>query len=206
MSSRYSCDYDGTLGAFTAVVNDAVYNQISADASPLLLDAMKSYLKISTTTDDTLIQSMIDAATLWGENYTGRDFRAITYQLLLDVFTDRIELKRSPIASVTTVEYLVDDSLVTVSADVYYLKQLVQSSEILLNEDQEWPTDGDDREQIIDITFVTEGYFQQDLIIDALKRIVAFWYRNRGDCRDSREAATQTGATIMLDQFRISRV
>lgn len=184
----------------------AVYRQDSAEESPVSLATMKSYLKITTTADDTLIQSMIDAATEWGEKYTGRDFRAITWDLLLDKFTDRIELRRDPVASITSVKRLVSGSFVTVAATVFYLKKLVQSSEILLNEDQEWPTDADNREQVIEIQFVTEGFQCQDSIIDAIERIVAFWYRNRGDCRDSREAARRTGATLILDQFRISRV
>ncbi len=183
-----------------------VYKRVSVTPSPVDLATMKAYLKITTTTDDTLIQSMIDAATEWGEKYTGRDLRAITWDLLLDKFTDRIELRRDPVASVTSVKRLVSGSLVAVASTVFYLKKLVQSSEILLNEDQEWPTDADDREQVVEIRFVTEGFQCQDSIIDAIERIVAFWYRNRGDCRDSREAARQTGATIILDGFRISRV
>jgi len=31
---------------------------------------MKSYLKLSSAADDDLINSMLSAATIWGENYT----------------------------------------------------------------------------------------------------------------------------------------
>ncbi len=188
------------------LTNVAVYQLVSAAASPVSLADMKLYLKITTTADDALIQAMIDSATEWGEKYTGRDFRAITWDLLLDRFTDRIELRRDPVASVTTVKHLVSGSLVTVPATVFYLKKLVQSSEILLNEDQVWPTNTDDREQVIEIRFVTEGFRCQDSIIEAIKRHVAFWYRNRGDCPDVKDAARRTGVTIIYDQFRISRV
>jgi len=188
------------------VVNTAVYQRVSVAASPVSLADMKSYLKITTTADDALIQAMIDAATEWGEKYTGRDFRAITWDLLLDCFTDRIELRRDPVASVTTVKHLVDAVLVTVPAATYYLKKLTQSSEILLNEDQEWPTDTDNREQAIEIRFVTEGFQCQESIIEAIKRHVAFWYRNRGDCADCKGSAEGAGVTIIYDQFRISRV
>jgi len=194
------------LAAQTTLLDTKVYTRVSVGVSPVSLAQMKSYLKITTTMDDNLIQSMIDAATEWGESYTGRDFRAITWDLLLDRFTNRIELRRDPVDSITTVKRLVSGSLVTVASSVFYLKKLVQSSEILLNEDQEWPTDADNREQVVEIRFVTKGYQNQESIIDAIERIVAFWYRNRGDCRDSGEAARQTGATIILDQFRISRV
>jgi uncharacterized phiE125 gp8 family phage protein len=167
---------------------------------------MKAYLKITAAADDAIIQAMIDAATEWGEKYTGRDFRAITWDLLLDRFTDRIELRRDPVASVTTVKHLVSGSLVTVLSTVFYLKKLVQSSEILLEEDQEWPTDTDDREQVVEIRFVTEGFQCQDSIIQAIERTVAFWYRNRGDCPNVKAAIDGAGVTIIYDQFRISRV
>lgn len=197
-----------TLPARQIVRNAKVYKRVSVAASPVSLATMRSYLKIpaSQTADDTLIQSMIDAATEWQEKYTGRDFRAITWDLLLDLFTDRIELRRDPVASVTTVKHLVSGSLVTVDSSVFYLKKLVQSSEILLNEDQEWPTNTDDREQVIEIRFVTEGFQCQDSIIDAIERHVAMWYRNRGDCPDVTTSAKNAGVTMILDGFRISRV
>lgn len=187
-------------------MNTAVYQLVSAAASPVSLAEMKSYLKITSTADDALIQVMIDSATEWGEKYTGRDFRAINWDLLLDCFTDRIPLRRDPVDTITTVKHLVSGSLVTVPAAVYFLKTLVQSSEILLNEDQVWPTDTDDREQAIEIRFVTTGYRCQDSIELAIRRTVAFWYRNRGDCSDCKTASDKSGATIIYDGFRISRV
>lgn len=187
-------------------MNVAVYKLVSAAASPVDLATMKAYLKKSTTADDLLIQSMIDAATEWQEKYTGRDFRAITWDLLLDCFTARIGLRRDPVDTITTVKHLVSGSLVTVPSTVYYLKTLPQFSEILLDEDQEWPTDTDDREQVVEIRFVTEGYRCQESIKEAILRHVAQWYYNRGDCSDCGDAAKKSGVTIILDGFRIARV
>ena len=123
--------------AFKTARNISVYNRVSVAASPVDLAAMKAYLKVTATADDVLIQSMIDAATEFGEKYTGRDFRAVTWDLLLDCFTDRICLRRDPVESIATVKHLVNDVLVTVPSETYYLKKLTQSSEILLSEDQE---------------------------------------------------------------------
>lgn len=188
------------------MANAAVYQLESKAASPVSLADMKKYLKITSSADDDLIQTMIDAATEWGEKYTGRDFRAITWDLLLDSFTDRIPLRRDPVASITSVKHLVSGSLATVATSVYFLKKLVQSSEILLQEDQSWPTDTDDREQAIEVRFVTTGYRCQDSIESAIMRTVAFWYRNRGDCSDCKAASDKSGATIIYNGFRISRV
>ncbi len=167
---------------------------------------MKSYLKGPPSADDALIASMIEAATTWGEKYTGREFRANTWTLLKDEFETRICLNRDPVNAITFVKHLVSASLVTVATAVYYLKKNTQFSEILLNEDQEWPTDTDDREQVIEIEFVTKPYRCGDAISTAIKRHVAFWYQNRGDCSDCDAAAKGSGVTGIYDQFRIARV
>jgi uncharacterized phiE125 gp8 family phage protein len=166
---------------------------------------MKSYLRVTNTADDVLIQAMIDAATEWGEKQTGRDFRSITWDLFLDCFEDRIKLRRDPVVSITTVKHLVNSSLVTVDNTIYYLKKLVQASEILLFEGQSWPTDTDNREQAIEIRFVTEGFRCQESIINAIKRSVAFWYTNRGDCDSCDTACRGSGVKMIYDQFKIQR-
>lgn len=182
------------------------YDFVSATAPPVTTADMKSFLKISTSTDDVLIYAMLEAATEWGESYTRRSFRAVTWNLLLDEFADRICLRRDPVASVTHVKHLVDGAQVTVTASDYYLKKLTQHSEILLEENKTWPIDTDNREQAIEIQFVTESYYKADLIAAALKMHVAHWYRNRGDCADAAQAARDSGAAMIYDQFRVDRV
>lgn len=183
-----------------------MYKFVSAAAAPVTVSEMKSFLRVSTTADDVLIGLMIDAATQWGESYTGRSFRAVTWQLLLDEFCDRIEIRRDPVDTITHVKHLVDDVQVTVASSVYYLKSLTQTSEILLVENQAWPTDTDSREQAIEIEFVTNSYYKADLIVAAIKQHVAHWYRNRGDCFDAAHAARDSGAMMIYNQFRIERV
>ena len=184
-----------------------VYELIAKGAVPVSLDDMKAYMKVTSSADDDLITMMLNAATIWGENYTGREFRANTWALLLDEFSDRICLRRDPVASITSVEYLVLDVLTTIVNTTYYLKKNVQNSEVLLSEDQDWPDDLDDREQSIAITFVTESYrYCSDSIMNGIKRHVAWWYANRGDCSECSDAAKQSSVQLIYDQFRISRV
>ena len=184
-----------------------VYELIAKGAVPVSLDDMKAYMKVTSAADDDLITMMLNAATIWGENYTGREFRANTWALLLDAFSDRICFRRDPVASITSVEYLVADVFTPVTGITYYLKKNVQNSEILLAEDADWPDDLDDREQGIKITFVTEAYrYCSDSIMNGVQRHVAWWYANRGDCSDCDNAAKQSSVQIIYDQFRISRV
>lgn len=183
-----------------------VYQRVSAISSPLSLSSVKAHMKVSTTADDALILVLIDAATEWGEGYTGRSFRAVTWNLLLDDFTDRICLRRDPVDTVTHVKHLVSGSQVTVTASDYYLKSLTQSSEILLAENKTWPADTDSKEQAIEVQFVTKAYHKIDMIVAALKMHVTHWYRNRGDCVDAAQAARDSGAIMLYNQFRIDRV
>jgi len=183
-----------------------VYVLVTPGAVPVSLSDMKTYMKVTSASDDALITEMLASATIWGEGYTGREFRANTWQLLKDAFEDRICLNRDPVDSITFVKHLVSAAQVTVAASAYYLKKNVQNSEILLNENQSWPTDTDNREQVIEIEFVAKSYQDTEAISSAIKRHVAFWYKNRGDCADAGDAAKGAGVTLIYDQFRIARV
>ena len=182
-----------------------LYTKTAAGTAPIDLATAKSYMKQISTSDDTLINTLIAAAVEYGENYTGRDFTANTWQLLIDDFADRIVLLRNPIDAITTVKYIVGGTLTLIADTVYYMKKGVQCSEILLKEDQEWPDDLDEIEHGIEIIFDTEAYTDINLIKDALLRHVAHLYTNRGDC-DVKSAGAESGADALYNQIRISRV
>jgi len=189
------------------------YNLVSFDPSPLSVADFKAYSRIDTADDDALIESMIEAATEFGEKYTARDFRAKEYQLFLDCFSDRIKIRRDPVDTIDSVEHIVNDVFAVVDPSIYYLKSLTQCSELLLKSGESWPTDTDDREQAIEVTFTTAGYYCQEQIIEALKLIVAYMYANRGDCSGGGSgscscdnAAKGSGAIGLLDLMTIGRV
>jgi len=205
-----------------------IYTLVSFGASPVSLADMKTFLKLVSSSEDTLIQSLIDSATEFGEKYTGREFRANQWKLLLDSFSDfrnssqrftlehhlitdsfeteRIELRRDPVDVIDNITHLVDGAPVTVTNTDYYLKKLTQSSEVLLFEDKDWPTDTDNREQAIEVTFTTMAYRCLNEIINAIKLHVSNLYTNRGDCSDSEDASMVSGSVSIYDQFRIARV
>ena len=75
------------------------YELISEAASPVDLATMKSYMKVTSTSDDVLIQQLIDSATQWGENYTGRDFRVKSWRVFLDGFNSVINFAYPSLSS-----------------------------------------------------------------------------------------------------------
>lgn len=184
-----------------------LYELISAGTVPVDVEEAKCHLRITHDAEDDFLLLLLNAATEAAEKYTGRELRANTWTLTIDEFEARICIRRDPVASITSITHLVDDSAEAVATTVYYLKRGPISSEILLQEDQTWPTDTDEREAAIVVTFVTQAHRCTNLAKLAILRAVAFAFENRGDCdpADSEHWLVASGAAKMLDQFRIPR-
>lgn len=148
---------------------------------PLSTPAARMFLRQDSPADDPIITALVLAATEYAEAFTGRDLRANTYQLLLDAFEDRIELPRTPVASISAVEYLLANAWTAVSSGGYYLKNGPWSAEVLLKGTAEWPTDVDDVEHGVRVTFVTAACAQTPFLVEGLQRHVAALYQDRGD-------------------------
>lgn len=179
------------------------------------LATVKQHLRVTSTDEDALITQYINAAIAYAEKKTRRDFITRTYETFRDEWPylgtsegyydlsnnyyssyDRIrygdaklyafELRKSPLQSVSSVEYLVDGSFVTLANTVYYNTLESDYSEVLLAEDQCWPEDKDQGLQSIKITFVSGfGDTSADVPEDiktALLMHVTHLYQNRGDC------------------------
>ena len=172
---------------------------------PIAVKDAKAYLKIENDAELAIIQNLIATVVQYAERYTGKDMRAKTWQLTYDGFEDRTLLRKSQVASITSVKYTVSGALVTIADTVYYLKKGQQFSEVLLQDDESWPTDMDEVESGIQIIFVTETprYLAQYKI--GMFEHLAFLYQNRGDC-DVNSAAIKSGATEKYGQGRIQRI
>ncbi len=193
------------------VLSQQFYKQTKRARSPLDLATAKSYLKVTGTTDDSLIQLLIDSATDWAEKYTARELRSNTWTLSIDEFDDRIKLRKDPIESITSVTRIVSGTATAVAASVYYLKFSTQFSEVLLADEQSWPSDQDVVEHAIVVTFKTQAHACVDQVVLGILRHIAFMYENRGDCDPEvfggpLGSAVQSGATWLYNQIRIARV
>ncbi len=189
------------------------YELTKTGQDPVLLKQMKAYLKVPNSADDNILLNLISSVTAWGEKYTGREFKANEWTLFVDQFSTRILIDRSPVDTITSVENLVNDALVTIPTSVYYLKTNQVCSELLLKVDQEWPTDTDEIEHGIQIKFITKAYNKAiDEIRNAIKRHVAYMYYSRGDCPETgfgladNNSAELSGAKAIYDSFKILRI
>ncbi len=181
------------------------YELTTAGTSPLSLADAKSWLKVTSSADDALLQVLIDACTEYGQKYTAREFTDNNYTLLIDCLADRIRLTRNPIDTITSIEHLLAGVFTLIPSTDYYKKDLTQWVEILLEDTKSWPTNTDDKEHAIRIIFMTKAYNCGNLIEQALKLHVAYWYSNRGDC-DCESSAQLSGADGLYSTIRIPRI
>lgn len=186
------------------------YQEQTAEPSPLTLATAKASLKITSSSQDLLIQALIDTVTEFGEKFTGHNFRGKTWLLFEDSFSSKLDILNSPIEQVTLITRLVDGVAVDVPANTYYLKKGLYVNSILLNEGKAWPTDGDVREQGITIAFTSQAYPQINLVKQALLMHLTNMFANRGDgqlaSNSGQDSAASSGALALYKQFRIPRI
>lgn len=94
------------------------YELTNTPTSPVSLSDAKEFLRISHTKEDDLITGLIQSAVDYGELYTSRDFSTKTWDCFAtDIcYGDAlpfIELHRSPLVSIESVENSVDGSYVS---------------------------------------------------------------------------------------------
>jgi len=193
-----------------------LYTVTNQGEPPVTVVEFKDFRKLPQTinSQNGVITTILDAATAYGEAYTGKDFRDNVYTLRLDDFPTGcpILIHRSPVASITSITYLVDDVVTTLDPATYYMLPNLQEAEVLLAFDKSWPTDGDGvikgRQGSIVVTFVTKAFSCDGRIRESILEHANALYSERGDCSSGavRKAAATSGATDLYDQYRTARI
>lgn len=176
---------------------DHLINLTKGD-DPLDLAEVKAYLKVDSADDDGLITALIDVAVEYAQSYTGRQYRASSqWRLLVDAFADRLCVRRSPVESITKIEYLVSSVWTTVASSVYYLKNGPLYPEILLSDGEVWPIDLDEIEHGIRIDFATGAHAPSlNSVKVGMLRHIAAMYDDRGD--SEMLSSVQVGGALPL--------
>ncbi len=172
----------------------------SAPASePLTAAETKSYLRVTDTDDDALIEGLIAAVRQQAEAFTGRALITQTWTLWLDRVPRRkrsagnagifqlpvdffdgaartIEIPRPPLQSVSFVNtYDTANNASTFDASRYWVDTASQPGRLALNEGASWP--GNLRSvNAVEIQFVA-GYGDASSVPDALKQGMLLWIK-----------------------------
>tara|TARA_Y100001963_G_scaffold88510_1_gene122293 strand:- start:1593 stop:2168 length:576 start_codon:yes stop_codon:yes gene_type:complete len=150
---------------------------------PLTTAEAKSHLRVDTSDDDTLIDSLILASRHFVENYTGRQLIQATWVLKRKGFVNELYLPRSPLSSVSSIQYVDEDGATqTLAASVYTVDADSNPGRVVIAYGQDWPNL---RDQInnVTITFVA-GYGTAvtdvpEPIRQAIRLLVAHYYETR---------------------------
>lgn len=200
----------------TAASSQYFYEVLTPPAIlPVTLSQIKThiiYADPSYTGEDDYLTLLAKSATLKAEEYTGRTLintQFVTYRnnFLQGFFT----LLRSRFQSLTSIQYLSDNTYQTVDPSIYYINKNPDYSSILPAPDKYWPTNIDNKLSSIKITF-TAGYgsLADDVPSDikiAILNHVAFLYENRGDCSCSPDLTSLPATSrAVYDLYRIRNI
>ena len=161
------------------------YTVTSGPASePLTTSEVKNWLKVDALTDDTLIDSLIKAARIYAEKYTGRALFTQTIKEYYDYWPEVVCLSFAPVQSVASVKYLdTSGTLQTVDGGNYTSDIISRPARIAPNPDYAWPVLGA-YPNAVEVTYVagatTTGAIPET-IKTAMLLIIAFLYENRED-------------------------
>ena len=179
---------------------------ITAPATePITTAEAKTFLRIDTATEDTLIDNLIKTARIYCEEYTSRALINQTYEFYLDGFAEietrlwegiktgadltyrkpYIQLPRPPLSSVTSI-YTYDDSDngTLFSSSVYYVDSVSQPAKVVLRKGQTFPTSLRVA-NAVKITYVA-GYGASatdvpEALRTGIREHISYMYENRGD-------------------------
>lgn len=70
---------------------------------PIMLTEAKSFCRVLTNDDDAILSILIDAATDYAQNVTGRQVCSATYQILTGALTSPLQLPKAPFKAITSV-------------------------------------------------------------------------------------------------------
>jgi uncharacterized phiE125 gp8 family phage protein len=111
-------------------------------SEPITTAEAKSHLRVDSTDHDTRIDALIRAAREYVEQVTRRALMTQTWKLYLDDFplSERIDLPRPPIQSVTLIEYVdTDGATQTLDASQYRVDSKTEPGRITEAEGVTWP-------------------------------------------------------------------
>lgn len=192
-----------------------LYKIASYGDLPLAFPVLSAYLRDPDPADEPVITGLQRAVVKYAEDYTSVDFRQNVWQMLQTGFTTRLCVLKTPVNAFEDiiVERLVDGDWVEVDSSTYYLVEGMWHFELVELSGQSWPTDADDREQNVRVSFQTLpwGYTLEDLdedapkldpgLLQAVKQHTLYLYENRGDTT-VQKSADESGATLAYDTVR----
>lgn len=176
---------------------------------PVSLAEAKLHLRVDGTDEDTLINSLIAAATAMAENFTWRTIMTTVYEYIDDDFDPVIELDTYPIASIDSVKYYdTTNTLQTLSASNYESNLNESPATIRPKSGLTWP-DVYDRYDAVTVRF-TAGYASAAVVPAPIKQavlmVIGHLYANREDVVTGTQVNSMPQSSqYLLTPYRVNR-
>ena len=177
--------------------------------NPLFTTAeAKDFLKVDTTADDTLIDSLIKAATQSCQIFTNRYFLTTSVTQYSDNWFEFYRLYKSPVEEIIHVKYYdTNDTLQTLASSNYILDNISQPARIGISVDGTLPNLAD-RINAVEVAYkVGYGELSSDVpegIKQAVLITIGNWYENRQTVITGRTATElPLSSQYLLEQYKI---
>lgn len=149
---------------------------------PVSLEEAKAQCRVTGDHEDTLLERLIRSATAHVERTLDLSLTTRTYRLTLDAFTDTIELRRGPVQSVESLQYVDGDGITqTVSTEDYTVDLVSSSAWIVRNSGASWPAIMD-AVNAVSVTYVA-GFDELPSDLEDLKHaillLIGHWFSVR---------------------------
>jgi uncharacterized phiE125 gp8 family phage protein len=186
---------------------------VAPSAELISLDEAKLHLHVDHSDDDTLIGSLVAAATKHLDGYQGILQRALctqTWKIETDTFADPLRLPVGDLLSLTSVKYY--DGLnvqQTLSASVYGVYSDAIGPFVSLKANQVWPVVYDRRDAIEIIWtagFGTTANQVPQPIRQAVLLMVGHWYAHREAVSETALAEVPMSAKHLIEPFRLNAI
>lgn len=169
---------------------------------PVTTDEANAQCRIDGSDEDTLITSLIAAATDYVEQYTGRAIMPQTWELVLDDFSDSMMIPKGPATSITSVKYYDTFSeLQTVSSTHYTLDAASNPQWLVRASDYAWPDVAEGVNNVI-VRFECGSAQPPASIKHAILLLVGQWFDNRAAVSDKAMIAVPHAVEALLTNYR----
>jgi len=146
---------------------------------PVTLDEAKAQTRVDGTADDAALNLYIAAATDYVEQYTGRAIMPQTWELVLDTFSDAIQLSKGPVTVISSVSYYDTDGVIQTVSSSNYAADLASDPQWLVRaSDYTWPTVAYGINNVI-IRFVAGYATVPPSIKHAILLLISQWFDER---------------------------
>lgn len=174
----------------------ALKRTVAPTLEPLTLPEAKNHLRVLGGDEDATIRDFLKAARENFEDATGRALLTQTWEQVYDYFPNIITLFRAPVQSVTKIDYIDSEGVLTLlAASEYVLDNHREPARIVEAFGVSWPVTRQTVNAVI-VTFVA-GYTTRALVPHTAKEAVRL---KLSHYFEHREAVTMGGAPVELPQ------